>query len=319
LAPLLEPPVVFIAGPTASGKSAAAVALAERIGGDIINADSMQLYDELRILTARPGAAELARAPHYLYGVLPAARPCSVARWREMALARLAQSRRAGRVPIITGGTGLYFRSLIDGLAPVPDIPPAVRAAARRREGERPGALHDELRVRDPIMAARLAPGDSQRVARAWEVVEATGVSLADWQSRTIPGPLAADNAAGRIAKLVFMPPRAGLYKRIEARFEAMMAAGALNEARALLAAGLDPGLPAMKALGLPALIGHLRGEHSLEEAVAAAKGATRRYAKRQYTWFSHQCEGWHFSNAQDSESFLQEIFPIIQKMVLTE
>ncbi len=285
----LSGPLVVVAGPTASGKSALALALAAAFSGVVINADSMQVYDGLRILTNRPDPEDEARAPHRLFGVVPVDEVCSAARWRHLALAEIATARASGALPIITGGTGLYIRALLEGLSPVPDIPTEVRAAGRARHEEIGGAaFHDELATRDPEMAARLAPGDSQRLIRAWEVLEATGESLADWQRQPPDGGV----YSGPVLMLALMPPRDGLYATCDARFLAMIRDGALDEARALDARDLDPALPALKALGVPELCRHLSGECSLDEAIAAAQQATRRYAKRQLTWLRHQAPG---------------------------
>lgn len=283
--------LVVVAGPTASGKSALAVDLAEAFDGVVINADSMQVYDGLRILTNRPSPAEEARAPHRLFGVVPVTEVCSAARWRNLALAEIAAAREGGALPIITGGTGLYIQALLEGLSPVPEIPAEVRAAARARHAEVGGAaFHDELATRDPEMAARLAPGDSQRLIRAWEVLEATGESLADWQRQPpTVGTSGGGVYRGPVLMLALMPPRAELYVTCDARFLAMIDDGALDEAKALHARDLAPALPALKALGVPELSRHLSGECSLVEAIAAAQQATRRYAKRQLTWLRHQ------------------------------
>lgn len=277
--------VLVIAGPTASGKSRLALDLAAARGGTVINADSMQVYRELRILTARPGTAELARAPHRLYGILPAADPCSAARWRTLALAAIEETREGGRLPILVGGTGLYLKALFEGLVAIPPIPQETREAARARHREIGGeAFRAELARRDPESAARLAAGDTQRLVRAWEVVEATGRTLPDWQR-------AGGTGAGAHAyrTILLMPPRDALYAACDARFDAMVAAGALDEVRALLALGLDPALPAMKSLGVRELARHLAGEWTLEQAGEKARQATRNYAKRQTTWFRHQ------------------------------
>jgi tRNA dimethylallyltransferase len=282
----LSVPLVVVAGPTASGKSALALELAEAFDGVIINADSMQVYDGLRILTNRPSPAEEARAPHRLFGVVPVDEVCSAARWRDLALAEITEAGASGILPIITGGTGLYIRALLEGLSPVPEIPAEVRAAARARHEEIGGAaFHHELATRDPEMAARLAPGDSQRLIRAWEVLETTGESLAGWQRQ----PSAGGTYGGPVLMLALMPPRAALYVTCDTRFLAMIDDGALDEAKALDARGLDPALPALKALGVPELRRHLSGKCSLNEAIAAAQQATRRYAKRQLTWLRHQ------------------------------
>jgi tRNA dimethylallyltransferase len=281
--------VVLIAGPTASGKSALALALAERIGGTIINADSMQIYGDLRVITARPTSAEEARVPHLLYGHVDAAVNYSVGQYRADARAALDEVRRSGRVPILVGGTGLYFKALTAGLAAVPPIPAEIRDSVRARLAQHGApALHAELQTRDPVAAARLSPNDRTRVARALEVVAATGRPLAEWQTEGLPALVGAD------APRVFIAPeRAALYARIDARFATMIEAGALDEVRLLAARKLDPLLPAMKAHGVPWLIRHLAGEIALKEAVHHARLDTRHYAKRQFTWFRHQLGDW--------------------------
>lgn len=315
-------PVVVIGGPTASGKSALALAVAEEFGGTVINADSMQVYRELTILTARPGPNDLVRAPHRLYGVLGAAERCSAARWRGLALAEIAASHRAGRLPILAGGTGLYLRALLEGLSPIPDVPAEIRAAAMDRLASLGApAFHAELAKRDPVTAARLQPGDRQRLVRAWEVLEATGRSLADWQHqapRSEP-----DEPALAPRSFVLEPPRPALYAACDARLEGMIAAGALDEVSALDRLGLASSLPAMKAVGVPELLAHLRGETDLETALAAARQATRRYAKRQMTWFRHQmatAERLETGGvtAQLLESLRPRIFANIRHFMLT-
>ena len=278
--------LIVIAGPTASGKSAFALRLAESLGGVIINADSMQLYRELQILSARPSPAEEARVPHRLYGALDAGEAGSVAGWLELAAAEIASATSAGKVAVVVGGTGLYLHALLHGLAPVPDVPVEVRRRTRERaSGLGSAALHAELARRDPAMAARLEPGDRQRVMRALEVAAATGRSLAEWQTRP---PLRVALPERRTG-FVLMPPRAELYARIERRLRAMIAAGVLEELAALRARALAPGLPAMKAVGVPELLAHLEGRLDLESALARAIVQTRRYAKRQLTWFRHR------------------------------
>ena len=281
--------VLVVGGPTASGKSGLALALAQRLNGVVINADSMQIYRELSVLTARPDPKALAAAPHRLYGVLSAREACSVARWLGLALAEISSCHHAGTVPVMTGGTGLYLRALMLGLSELPEIPAEIRAAARERlEAVGPAALHADLARRDPDGAARLKPGDRQRIIRAWEVLEATGRPLSDWQraDRGTPPP------GLSFSTIVLDPPRADLYGSCDRRFDAMLAAGGLEEAQALEALGLDPALPALKALGVPELRRHLAGELSLEAAAALARQSTRRYAKRQVTWFRHQVIG---------------------------
>jgi tRNA dimethylallyltransferase len=287
---MAPPGTILIAGPTASGKSALALALAEKHRGTIVNADSMQVYRDLRIITARPSAAEEARVPHRLYGHVDASENYSVGRWCQDARAALDEARREGRLPILVGGTGLYFKALTQGLSAVPPTPPEVRTMVRGRcDAEGAAALHAELARRDPAMAERLKPGDRMRIARALEVLEATGRSLADWHRDAMPAILDPDEAL----KIFLAVDRDELHRRIDARFDAMLAAGALDEVRALSARGLDPMLPAMKAHGVPWLRQHLAGEISLEAAAAGGKQDTRRYTKRQVTWFRHQMPGW--------------------------
>jgi tRNA dimethylallyltransferase len=284
------PAAVLIAGPTASGKSALALAVAERVGGMVINTDSMQVYRDLNIITARPGVAEEARAPHLLYGHVDAAENYSVGRFLGDATAALAAARGERRVPIFTGGSGLYFKALTRGLAAIPPVPADIRAAVRARlDAVGPAALHAELARRDPATAARLRPADRTRIARALEVVEATGRSIADWHQHGLPPLL--DPA--HVARVFLAPDRAALYRRIDARFDAMLSVGALEEVRRLAARRLDPLLPAMKAHGVPWLIRHLADEMSLDAAAAEAKKDTRHYAKRQFTWFRHQLADW--------------------------
>ncbi len=278
------PPAILVAGPTASGKSAAALAIAQRIGGVVINADSMQVYRELRIVTARPDDTELARAPHALYGVRPAAEAGTVAWWRAAALAEMAAARNAGRVPILCGGTGMYFAALTEGIAEIPPVPDAARAEARRLLAELgPQALHARLAALDPATAEELRPSDSQRIARAYEVALGTGRGLRDWQAAGGAGP-----APWCFAALLLDPPRDALRAAIAARWQAMLEAGAVEEVRALGALGLDPALPAMRAHGVPELLAHLAGRMALDAASARAVLNTGQYTKRQATWFRH-------------------------------
>jgi len=275
---------VLIAGPTASGKSAAALALAEEIGGVVINADSMQVYREAPILTAQPSGEEQARAPHLLYGHVSAREVYSVGRWREDAAKALAEVREMSRIPIFTGGTGLYFTALTDGLADIPATPAEVRENARALLDDiGVEALHARLAERDPLTANRLRPSDPQRVLRAYEVFEATGRPLAEWQERPA-APLLDKN---RIAAFVLDMPRETLRARIATRFETMLDQGGLEEARML--EGLDPALPAAKLLGLRPLQALAAGRLAKAEALDAAITATRQFAKRQMTWFRHR------------------------------
>lgn len=303
--------VVLVAGPTASGKSALALDLAERFGGVVINADAMQVYGEMRVLTARPSLADEARVPHRLYGFLPVTEICSAGRWRALAVEAAHAVHAAGGLPIIVGGTGLYLKALTEGLSPVPPIPAATRTSARARlETLGAEAFHAALALRDPVMAARLRPSDRQRLARAMEVIEATGVSLADWQGR------ASAKEGFRFFTLLLAPPRGALNAACDARFRKMVEAGALDEARAMRV--LDPVLPATRAVGLRELIRHLDGEIALEEAVSLAQVATRQYAKRQMTWFRNQLHDPTVLGEQYSESARQEIFSKIEHWQLT-
>ncbi len=278
------PPALIVAGPTASGKSLLALRLAERLGGVIINADSMQTYRELRVVTARPTPEDEARAPHRLYGVRPAAEPGSAAWWREAALGEMAAARERGVVPILCGGTGLYLEALVRGLADIPAPGEAARDEARALLADQgPAALHERLARADPATAALVRPTDGQRLARAWEVWRGTGRGLAAWQGS------AGQPAPWRFQLLLLDPPRPLLREAIAARFAHMLDEGALDEVRALLAQRLDPALPAMRAHGVPELSAHLRGEMTLDEAARRAVLATGRYTKRQATWFRHR------------------------------
>ncbi len=278
-------PAILVVGPTCSGKSALAMALAEHLDGEIINADSMQIYAELRILTARPSPADEARVPHALYGHQPAAMPGSAALWRTQALTAMAAARAAGRVPILCGGTGLYFAALTQGLAHIPDPGAQARAEAREllaREG--PAALHARLSAADAQTAARLRPTDGQRVARAWEVWRGTGRGLAQWQADAPHGA-----EAGPFRAICLDPPRAELRAAIATRFAAMIGAGAIEEVTTLLHLGLDPALPVMRAHGVPELSAYRGGQISLAEAERRACLATGQYTKRQATWQRHR------------------------------
>ena len=278
-----DPRALIVAGPTASGKSALAIAIAERLGGVIINADSMQVYRELRIITARPSVADEACVPHRLFGVRSAAAAGSAAWWRAAALREMAAARAAGMLPILCGGSGLYFAALLNGIADIPDPGPAARAEARGVLAEiGPAALHVRLSAVDPTTAARLQPTDSQRIARAWEVWRGTGRALSAWHAAAVAP------SGWRMRAILLDPPRDVLRAAIATRFTAMLAEGALDEARALLALDLDPVLPAMRAHGMPELAAHLRGETSLEEAARRAMVVTGQYTKRQATWFRH-------------------------------
>lgn len=279
---------VLIAGPTASGKSSLALDVARRAGGTVVNADSMQVYNVLSVLTARPGARDMAKAPHRLYGHVHPADPYSTGRWLRD-VAALAREGEAGSPFVFVGGTGLYFRALTEGLSPMPEVPAAVRAHWRGRLArEGPETLHRLLAGRDPDAGGAIDPADGQRIVRALEVLDVSGRPIGDWQAmRSTP---LVETAAARM--VVLEPDRTLLNERIDARFEGMVAAGALDEVSALLALRLDPSTPAMKAIGVRELAPVVTGEASLADALTAAKTATRRYAKRQATWFRHQLGG---------------------------
>ena len=278
----LLPQVALIAGPTASGKSGLALALAEQTRGVIVNADSAQVYRDLPILSAAPSPADHARAEHRLYGVRDGASPCSAADWAEMARVEIDAIHAAGRLPILVGGTGLYLRTLLDGIAPVPPIDPAIRAAVR---GASVAENLAALTPLDPCAAARLNPGDSTRIARALEVIWSTGHTLAHWQEQSSGG----IGDAITLRPLILLPPRDWLVERCDRRFAAMVDEGALDEVETLLRRGLDAQLPVMRAIGVRELGALVRGEVGRDQAIAAGQIATRRYAKRQYTWFANQ------------------------------
>jgi tRNA dimethylallyltransferase len=294
---------VLIAGPTASGKSALALALAERTGGVVINTDSMQVYRDLRIITARPTLQEEARVPHRLYGYVDAAVNCSAGHWVSDAAAVLAEARAQHRLPIFIGGSGLYFKALTRGLSAVPPVPAEIRDSVRARL-ERHGveSLHAELGQRDPASAERLKPRDRTRIARALEVIEATGRSLTDWHRDGLPPLL----PQGAFRAVFLAPEREALYARIDARFDAMLQAGALEEVAKLGARHLDPLLPAMKAHGVPALLRHFNGEITLEQAAEIGRADTRHYAKRQFTWFRHQLPEFEWVTPDAARGWLE-------------
>jgi tRNA dimethylallyltransferase len=310
--PLTTKGAILIAGPTASGKSALALALAEALGGEIVNADSMQVYRELRVLTARPSAEDEAHVPHHLYGELPAAEHCSAGKWARMAVETLRGIEARGRRPIIVGGTGLYFRALTEGLAPIPAVSNAVREAVRA-EVAASANPHALLAAADPDLAEVIRPSDRQRIARGIEVARGTAKPLSQWHKEPL-SPL----IAGPLARIVLAPARDWLKSRCDARFEAMVAAGAVEEARALAGLGLDANLPLMKALGLRPLIDHVSGNIDLSEAISRGQSETRAYAKRQETWFRTQMIAWNRFSTQDSESLKTEIFSFIDELGLT-
>jgi tRNA dimethylallyltransferase len=307
---MTRPKTILIAGPTASGKSALALALAEEIGGTVINADAMQVYRELSVLTARPTAADEARAPHRLYGHVSGAEAYSAARYAGEAEAAIRESKHAGLTPIVVGGTGLYFRALIEGLSPIPPIPDEIRTRWRERAaGEGAVDLHALLKERDPEMAARLRPTDPQRLVRALEVLEATGLSLARWQA--MPGvPVVRLEEA---IAVVVMREREDLVRRADARFDVMMAAGAVEEVQTLLALELSPALPVMRALGVRPLADLIAGRVGPAEATEAAKVETRQYVKRQLTWLRSNMIAWNWSKTQENERFEAGIVDFIK------
>jgi tRNA dimethylallyltransferase len=301
---------ILIAGPTASGKSALALALAERFNGVIINADSMQVYRELRILTARPTPNDEARAPHRLYGIVAASDAYSTGRYVLDATDALRAAAERGQRPIIVGGTGLHFKALLEGLSPIPPVPEDIRLHWRgMAEREGADALWSVLKADDPEMALRLKPNDGQRIVRALEVFHATGTSLAEWQ-RT-PGKPVLD--AAQALKLVLIPPRDDLRARTDARFDQMLAKGALAEAADLAAMKLDPSLPAMRAIGVAPLVAAVDGKLALSVAVEQAKAETRQYIKRQATWLNKNMITWNNIYAQSMESSIAASIAFIQ------
>ncbi|WP_199565929.1 tRNA (adenosine(37)-N6)-dimethylallyltransferase MiaA [Ensifer sp. M14] len=279
---------ILITGPTASGKSALAVELARRHGGVVINADSMQVYDTLRVLTARPDEVDMGGVEHCLYGHVPAGAAYSTGAWLREAEALVAALRKAGRLPVFVGGTGLYFKALTGGLADMPDIPAVLRDRLRERlRQEGPEGLHAELAARDPQTAETLKPGDGQRIVRALEVVEATGQSIRVYQQKN--GPQIIDPQRAR--KLVVLPDRKVLHNRINSRFGLMLSGGAIDEVRALMALDLDQIMPVMKAIGVSQIAALLRSEIDEAEVIETGSAATRQYAKRQMTWFRNQLD----------------------------
>ncbi len=298
---------MLIAGPTASGKSALALELAQKTGGIVINTDSMQVYRDLRIITARPTPEEEAMVPHRLYGHVDASVNFSAGAWVADAGKALAEARAEKRLAIFIGGSGLYFKALTRGLSAVPPIPPETREAVRARL-ERDGveALHAELAGRDPVSAERLKPRDRTRIARALEVVEATGRALPDWHREGLPPLL----PPGQFSALFLAPERDQLYARIDARFDLMLGAGALDEVEALAARKLDPLLPAMKAHGVPALVRYLAGEITREAASEIGRADTRHYAKRQFTWFRHQLPEFEWVTPEAAREWVTKVIP---------
>lgn len=299
------PKVALIAGPTASGKSALAIAVAERHRGTVINADSAQVYCDLRVLSARPSAEEEARVPHRLFGHVDGGEDYSAARWAAEARAAIDTTLAEGRLPVLVGGTGLYLRTLLDGIAPVPEIDPAIRAEVRALAV---AEAHADLARLDPQAAGRLRASDTTRVARALEVVRSTGRPLAEWQAAREGG--IADRI--HLAPLILLPDRAWLVERCDRRLEAMFAGGAIEEVAALLAReDLSPDAPVRRAIGVPQIAAYLQGEIGREQALAESRLATRQYAKRQYTWFRNQPPaGWPRASEMEScdlEGFFEQ------------
>ena len=305
------PTLALIAGPTASGKSALAMALAELTPSVIINADSMQVYHDLRVVTARPSPDDEARAPHRLFGHIDGAEACSAARWAGEARAEIAEAHAAGQLPILVGGTGLYIRTLLDGIAPVPEIDAGIRADVRAIPV---AEAHAALTREDPSAAARLAPGDTTRIARALEVVRATGTPLSEWQKAKAGG-MGGDI---RLSPMILVPPRDWLTARCDARFEAIFAGGQ-DEVAALLARNLDPALPVMRAIGVAEIGAFQSGRVARGEAVDAGKLATRQYAKRQYTWFARQPPAdWPRHTQVVNSNTIDELAIILHNIALT-
>jgi tRNA dimethylallyltransferase len=283
----LAPPVALIAGPTATGKSAIALELVRTLAergrqGVIVNADSAQVYADLRILSARPSEEEMDGIEHRLFGAWDGSEACSAAAWAARAKAEIADIHAAGGVPVLVGGTGLYLKVLLEGIAPIPEIDPAIRATVRALDEH---AAYKLLQLEDPLRAAELDPGDRQRIARALEVKRSTGVTLGDWQMAKAGG--IGENIT--LHPMLLLPDRTWLYERCDLRFEAMLEEGAIAEVEALLARGLDPDLPVMRAIGVPEIAAFLAGEIDAETMIAAGQQATRNYAKRQFTWFRRQ------------------------------
>ncbi len=314
--PIKNYKALIIAGPTASGKSSLALDIAEKYPSTIINADSQQVYKELSIISARPIADDEARCPHKLFGILSASEVCSAGRWLELAKIEIEQSLAGGRIPLLVGGTGLYLKALTEGLSPIPEVDPDIRHKSRALwDGADEGEFIAKLAEIDPISAASIAPTDSQRLIRAYEVSLSTGRPFSDWRNE----PKKAVFPHMDFATIQLLPERDTLYAAINARFDKMVNSGALDEVKNLLKLGLDSDLPAMKALGVPELAAHIRGELSIEEAMEKAKTASRNYAKRQLTWARHQMGDGVLTVAQYSESSRGKIFSFIGEFLLTE
>ncbi len=301
---------IMICGPTAAGKSAAALALAEQVGGTVINADSMQVYSDLRVVTARPGPDDEARAPHRLYGIVDGGERASVASWLDLAAEAVDEARNAGSLPIIVGGTGMYLQAARDGIAPIPEVPAEIHRACLEELAARGGAaFREELSKLDGETASRLFDGDSQRLVRAMGVVRATGRPISAWQSDPHQGAL-----AGEAVAISVMPPRANTYARIDRRFAQMMEEGALEEVEALAERGLDPSLPVMKAIGVREILAMQAGEISRGRAIELASRDSRHYAKRQMTWIRNNYRAQISIDEKFSTRFVKEIFSILLK-----
>ena len=303
-----RPRVALIAGPTASGKSALAIELAKRTGGVVINADASQVYADLAILSARPSAAEMGSVPHRLFGHIDGADACTAARWAAEAKAEIEAAHHKGKVPVLVGGTGLYIRTLLDGIAPVPEIDPDIRAAVRAMPV---AAAHAALAREDPDAAARLAPADTTRVARALEVVRSTGRTLKSWQARKEGG------IGNRItlSPMILLPPRDWLIDRCDRRFALMIEQGAVAEVEALLARNLDPALPVMRAIGVPEIAAYIKGDSDVDSCIERGRIATRQYAKRQYTWFANQSPaGWPREAGKIDNEIINELVIKLQQ-----
>ena len=302
-------PVALIAGPTASGKSAAALELAKALdktgrGAVIVNADSMQVYADIPVLSAAPDAQEQSQCPHVLYGAWDGADACSAAAWAARARDEIAKAHEAGAVPILVGGTGMYLKVLLEGIAPIPEIEPHVREVVRAMDT---AAAYAALQIEDPLRAAELQPADSQRIARALEVKRSTGVTLADWQQAKSGG--IADDVT--LCAAVIMPERQFVYDRCDTRFAAMIETGAVEEVEALLARGLSPALPVMRAIGVPEISAMIRGAMTKDEAIDAGAQSTRNYAKRQFTWLRNQCpEEWTRIESQNID--ISSVFALL-------
>ncbi|MFN3312871.1 MAG: tRNA (adenosine(37)-N6)-dimethylallyltransferase MiaA [Hyphomonas sp.] len=305
-------PAILIHGPTASGKSALATELARRLGGEVINADSMQVYRDLQVISARPTLDEMAGVPHHLFGFVDAGARFSTGEWLEAARAEILRLQRLNKPAVIVGGTGLYLLALTQGLSDIPPVPEEIRAEVRAiSETEGAEGLRRRLMPHDPDLAERLGSGDRQRLARAYEVWLATGRPLSDFQTERQPAVL----KDGEWMGIALTPPRAALYRKIDRRFEGMLMQGAMAEARALVARNLDPELPCMKALGMPSLAAFVRGEISAEEAAESAKRDSRRYAKRQFTWIGRQFPFWPRIPSTELSDRMRVIFALYREI----